>query len=59
MSKTLNVAIAGLGTVGAETFRSIVDQKKLIRSRSGVDVNILAVSAKEKDKKRATDNKNT
>lgn len=55
MNKTLNIAIAGLGTVGAETFRIIDKQRELIRSRSGVDINIVAVSARDRGKKRNID----
>ena len=44
MAKTINIAIAGLGTVGAETYRIIKEEKDFLKSRSGIDFNIVAVS---------------
>ena len=55
MAKTINIAIAGLGTVGAETYRIIKEEKDFLKSRSGIDFNIVAVSAKSKDKQRNID----
>ncbi len=55
MTKKMRVAIAGLGTVGAETFRVISERKDFILSRTGVDIEIVAVSAKHKDLDRGID----
>ena len=55
MAKTINIGIAGLGTVGAETYRIIKEENDFLKSRSGVDFNIVAVSAKSKDKQRNID----
>ena len=55
MAKTINIGIAGLGTVGAETYRIIKEENDFLKARSGVDFNIAAVSAKSKDKQRNID----
>ena len=47
MSEPLRVAIAGLGTVGAETVRLLAGQKELIALRCGRPVTVTAVSARD------------
>ena len=42
MAKTINIGIAGLGTVGAETYRIIKEENDFLKARSGVDFNIVA-----------------
>ena len=54
MAKTINIAIAGLGTVGAETYSIIKEEKDFLKSRSGIDFHIVAVSAKSNDKQANT-----
>ncbi len=55
MARTINIAIAGLGTVGAETYRIIKEESDFLKARSSADFNVVAVSAKSKDKKRYVD----
>ncbi len=55
MSETFKIAIAGLGTVGAETVRLIQENRSLIHDRTGKKVEIFAVSAKNKNKDRGID----
>jgi len=51
----LKVALAGLGVVGAETFRLITAQGELLRQRSGRSVQVTAVSARDRMKHRGLD----
>ena len=55
MARTINIAIAGLGTVGAETYRLITEESDFLKARSSANFNVVAVSAKSKDKKRNVD----
>ena len=55
MARTINIAIAGLGTVGAETYRLITEESYFLKARSSANFNVVAVSAKSKDKKRDVD----
>ena len=55
MARTINIAIAGLGTVGAETYRLIREESDFLKARSSANFNVVAVSAKSKDKKRDVD----
>ena len=55
MARTINIAIAGLGTVGAETYRLITEESDFLKARSSANFNVVAVSAKSKDKKRDVD----
>ena len=55
MARTINIAIAGLGTVGAETYRIITEESDFLKARSSANFNVMAVSAKSKDKKRDVD----
>ena len=55
MARTINIAIAGLGTVGAETYRLITEENDFLKARSSANFNVVAVSAKSKDKKRDVD----
>ena len=55
MDRTINIAIAGLGTVGAETYRIIKEESDFLKARSSAKFNVLAVSAKSRDKKRDVD----
>jgi homoserine dehydrogenase len=53
--KSLNVAIAGLGTVGVGTFKIIREQADLLTARTGANIGVSAVSARSKDKDRGID----
>ena len=55
MVRTINIAIAGLGTVGAETYRIITEESDFLKARSSANFNVVAVSAKSRDKKRDVD----
>ena len=55
MARTINIAIAGLGTVGAETYRIITEESAFLKARSSANFNVVAVSAKSRDKKRDVD----
>ena len=55
MARKINIAIAGLGTVGAETYRLITEESDFLKARSSSYFNVVAVSAKSKDKKRNVD----
>ena len=52
MSKVLNVAIAGLGTVGAEVARQLTENADHFTHQSGRAVRIVAVSARDAAKSR-------
>ena len=55
MARTINIAIAGLGTVGAETYRIITEESDFLKARSSANFNVVAVSAKSRGKKRDVD----
>jgi homoserine dehydrogenase len=55
MVAPLKVGIAGLGTVGAEVIRQIENQARLLASRAGRGVRVVAVTARSKTKKRDID----
>lgn len=48
MTKTIKVAIAGLGTVGTGVVANIQRGKSLLSKRTGVDISITAVSSRTK-----------
>ena len=52
MSKSLNVAIAGLGTVGAEVARQLTENADHFTHQSGREVRVVAVSARDAEKAR-------
>lgn len=52
MTKTLNIAIAGLGTVGAGVVKIIQENAALLRQRSGMAISLVAVSARDKNRNR-------
>ena len=51
----LNVAIIGLGTVGSGVIKLLNRQKSNIKNRTGIELELVAVSAKNKRKKRSVD----
>ena len=55
MARTINIAIAGLGTVGAETYRIIKEESDFLKARCSANFNVVAVSARSRDKKRDVD----
>ena len=52
MKKVYNVAIVGLGQIGSYLYKEISSKKKEIQNKTGKIVNIVAISAKNKNKKR-------
>lgn len=52
MDKPIKIAIAGLGTVGAETVRLLADNAGLLEKRCGRALEVTAVCAREKNKER-------
>jgi homoserine dehydrogenase len=55
MSNTLNIGVAGLGTVGAGLVRLLHDQQDLLARRCGREICITAVSARDRAKDRGVD----
>jgi homoserine dehydrogenase len=52
MTQTLRLGIAGLGTVGTGVVKIIRTKAALLRARTGTDIKITAVSARDKNKDR-------
>ena len=52
MTKPLRIGIAGLGTVGVGVIKIIQEKKSLLEARTGKQIIISAVTAKNKDKER-------
>ncbi len=55
MSEPLNIAVAGLGTVGAGTLGLIADQGDLLARRCGRPIRVVAVSARDRGRDRGVD----
>ena len=51
----LKIGLAGLGTVGAAVVRTIADQRELLTARCGRPVEVVAVTARSRAKKRDAD----
>ncbi|MCH2546463.1 MAG: homoserine dehydrogenase [Alphaproteobacteria bacterium] len=51
----LNIGIAGLGTVGIGTLKLLHDNAALIGQRSGCDIQVVAVSSRDKSRERGVD----
>ena len=58
MNKKINIAVIGLGNIGSYFCKEILKQKKDIIIKTGIDLNLLYVSAKKKNKKRSFKFKN-
>ena len=52
MNKIVNVAVVGLGQVGNYLFNELIVKKKDIELKTGKRVNVVAISAKNINKKR-------
>tara|TARA_B100001059_G_scaffold17893_1_gene14703 strand:+ start:1374 stop:2666 length:1293 start_codon:yes stop_codon:yes gene_type:complete len=52
MSKIINIAIVGLGQIGNYLYNELKKKKKEIENKTGKKINIVAISAKNKNKKR-------
>jgi len=51
MNKIVNIAIVGLGQVGIYLYNELRLKKKEIEIKTGKKINIVAISAKNKNKK--------
>ena len=52
MNKTINIAVVGLGQVGIYLYNELNSKKKEIEIKTGKKICIVAISAKNKNKKR-------
>ena len=52
MKRISNIAIVGLGQIGCYLYNELKQKKKQIENKTGVKINIVAISAKNKQKKR-------
>ena len=55
MAATLKIGVAGVGTVGAALIAQIADQRDALEARCGRRIEVVAVSARNKKKKRNVD----
>ena len=53
MSKIFNIAVVGLGQIGSYLLNELKIKKKDIFNKTGKKINVVAISAKNKNKKRA------
>ena len=52
MSKIVNIAVVGLGQVGIYLYNELISKKKEIENKTGKKIDVVAISAKSKNKKR-------
>ena len=52
MKKNINIAIIGLGNIGSRLYKEIISKKKDICLKTNININIVAISAKNINKKR-------
>ena len=50
--KNINIAIIGLGQIGIYLYNELLKKKKEIEIKTGKKINIVAISAKNRNKKR-------
>lgn len=55
MNRSLRIALAGLGTVGGGVAKAIIERKSELADRSGREIELVAVSARDRKKPRAVD----
>jgi homoserine dehydrogenase len=55
MSEVMKIAIAGVGTVGAETIRILKENATLLTARTGRPIEVVAVSARDRSRDRKVD----
>ena len=53
MKKTFNIAVVGLGQIGSYLLNELNTKKNDIQNKTGKKINIVAISARNKNKKRA------
>ena len=52
MNKEINIAIVGLGQIGIYLYNELLLKKKDVENKTGKKINLVAISAKNKNKKR-------
>ena len=52
MTKNINIAVIGLGQIGNYLLNELKNKKKEIKLLTGKNINVVAISAKNKNKKR-------
>ncbi len=52
MNRNINIALVGLGQVGIFLYNELISKKREIETKTGKRINIVAISAKNKNKKR-------
>ncbi len=52
MKKNINIAIIGLGQIGIYLYNELIVKRKDIEKKTGKNINIVAISSKNKNKKR-------
>ena len=52
MKKNINIAIVGLGNIGSRLYMELISKKKDIGLKTNTNINIVAISAKNINKKR-------
>ena len=52
MNKNINIALVGLGQVGIFLYNELISKKREIETKTGKRINIVAISAKNKNRKR-------
>ena len=55
MTNSLKIGVAGLGTVGTEVARLLIEKANLLAARSGRPIDLVGVSARDKSKDRGID----
>ena len=52
MKNNINIAVVGLGQIGNYLLNELKNKKKEIKLLTGKNINVVAISAKNKNKKR-------
>ena len=52
MKNEINIAVIGLGQIGIYLYNELQKKKKIIELKTGKKINIVGISAKNKNKKR-------
>ena len=53
MDKTINIGIAGLGTVGCGVIKNLIRNKDILKKKYNFNFNISGISASSRNKKRS------